>query len=285
MNTLETVTMNGPYGKQAECIRFTIDDVTDPFVLHDSTVIGQRYTFSLWLMSDSAASLSVVGDVFNSTNVWSKHFVTFTASDTSLSISFDVAGTYYIYHPQLEIGTVATDWTPAPEDAADDIASAADNLREDMAEQSAATLDSCNEMLDSVLGDYVSMSEYGTFKASIKTNFEILNGEINMSFESIEGTISELDGRVQAELQNRSKNISFSDEGIAVTDSDGIYSIQVDNVEGVTIRKNGEIRSQLIDDDFYTGNIVVEVNERAQFGNFAFVPRSDGSLSFLKVGE
>lgn len=36
--------------------------------------------------------------------------------------------------------------------------------------------------------------------------------------------------------------------------------------------------------DFYTGNIVVRLHERAQFGNFAFVPRSDGSLSFLKVG-
>lgn len=36
--------------------------------------------------------------------------------------------------------------------------------------------------------------------------------------------------------------------------------------------------------DFYTGNIVVKLNERAQLGNFAFVPRSDGSLSFLKVG-
>ena len=36
--------------------------------------------------------------------------------------------------------------------------------------------------------------------------------------------------------------------------------------------------------DFYTGNIVVRVTERAQFGNLAFVPNEDGSLSFLKVG-
>ena len=36
-------------------------------------------------------------------------------------------------------------------------------------------------------------------------------------------------------------------------------------------------------DNFYTGNIVIRVDEKAQFGNFAYIPRSDGSLSFLKV--
>ena len=37
--------------------------------------------------------------------------------------------------------------------------------------------------------------------------------------------------------------------------------------------------------DFHTGNIFVEVQEQARFGNFAFVPRSDGSLMFLKVAD
>lgn len=62
------------------------------------------------------------------------------------------------------------------------------------------------------------------------------------------------------------------------------YELRLDNETGVTILKNGEVRSQLIDDYFYTGNIFVETYKQARFGNFAFVPRSDGSLSFLKVG-
>lgn len=37
--------------------------------------------------------------------------------------------------------------------------------------------------------------------------------------------------------------------------------------------------------NFHTGNVVIDVTERAQFGNFAMVPRSDGSLSFLKVTD
>ena len=52
----------------------------------------------------------------------------------------------------------------------------------------------------------------------------------------------------------------------------------------IEFRKNGVAIGWWDGTDFHTGNIVVEVQERAQFGNFAFVPRTDGSLSFLKVG-
>ena len=36
-------------------------------------------------------------------------------------------------------------------------------------------------------------------------------------------------------------------------------------------------------DNFYAGNLVIRVDERAQFGNFAAIPRSNGNLSWLKV--
>ena len=64
-----------------------------------------------------------------------------------------------------------------------------------------------------------------------------------------------------------------------------VFPLQVgiDN-DMIEFRKNGVAIGWWDGTDFHTGNIVVEVQERAQFGNFAFVPRSDGSLSFLKVG-
>ena len=52
----------------------------------------------------------------------------------------------------------------------------------------------------------------------------------------------------------------------------------------IQFTKNGTPIGWWDGNDFHTGNIVVEVNERAQFGNFAFLPRSDGSLMLLKVG-
>lgn len=235
MNTLATVSMTDPYGKVSECIQFTIDDANNPFVLNDIMAIDQRYTFSLWLMSAEDASLTAGGDTFATTSAWNKYSVTFTAEGTDLLLNFGVTGTYYIYHPQLEIGTKATDWTPAPEDQSEEM----------------------------------------------EARFTVESDKIQAQFTTVNESINDLGELIK---EKYIKTITEDENGISVTDSNGVYEIRVDNVTGVTILKNGVIRSQLVDDDFYTGNIVVRTEERAQFGNFAFVPRSDGSLSFLKVG-
>lgn len=235
MNTLATAAITDPYNKVSECIQFTIDDPSCPYVLNDIMTIGQRYTFSLWLMSAENADLSVVGHTFAANGSWNKHYFTFVANGTDLLLNFETAGIYYIYHPQLEIGNKATDWTPAPEDQSEEIG----------------------------------------------VRFAIESDKIEAQFSTIIETVNDLGEAIK---EKYIKNIIENENGISITDSNGIYEIQLDNVEGVTIRKNGIIRSQLIDDNFYTGNIVVKVKERAQFGNFAFMPRSDGSLSFLKFG-
>ena len=235
MNTLATEILTDPYGKTSECIQFTIDDPSRPFVLGDIMEIGQQYTFSLWLMSESQSSLSAAGTAFASNATWNNRSVTFTASGTNLLLSFGEAGVYYVYHPQLEIGNKVTDWTPAPEDQPEEM-----------------------EARFSVEAD------------KVQAQFVVVNETINDLGEAIK--------------EKYIKNITENENGISIKDSNGVYEIQLDNVTGVTIRKNGVVRSQLVDDDFYTGNIVVRVEERAQLGNFAFIPRSDGSLSFLKVG-
>ena len=74
------------------------------------------------------------------------------------------------------------------------------------------------------------------------------------------------------------------DGSIVLGASDSAITLTVEN-DMIVFKRNGEQFGWWDGVDFHTGNIVVELNERAQFGNFAFVPRSDGSLSFLKVGE
>lgn len=237
MNSLSSVIMTDPYDKQSKCIRFLVETetaLTDPFILENIMTEGQQYTFSLWLMTKTSASITVAGNKLEADGSWTKHSVTFTAESTDLTIEFNNGNVYWIYHPQLEIGNKATDWKPAPEDHSEEL----------------------------------------------ETRFSIEKDKIEAQFTEVTRSVTELGEVIESK---RIKNITESADGISITDSDEIYSIQLDNVDGVTIRKNGEIRSQLKDNEFYTGNIVVELNKRAQFGNFAFVPRSDGSLSFLKV--
>lgn len=82
-----------------------------------------------------------------------------------------------------------------------------------------------------------------------------------------------------------SKHISFSGENaITIGSGDGAITLTIDNDNGIVFSKNGVRFGYWDGVDFHTGNIVVDVKERAQFGNYAFVPRSDGSLMLLKVG-
>ena len=67
-------------------------------------------------------------------------------------------------------------------------------------------------------------------------------------------------------------------------DKENSLKLKLDN-DMIQFTKNGTPIGWWDGNDFHTGNIVVEVNERAQFGNFAFTPRSDGSLMLLKVKE
>lgn len=115
-NTLESYSIETPYNIMDTCAKFSIEDVTLPFVLTDITAIGECYTLSFWVKSEASGNLQVYNGIFSTSDKWQKYSVVFTANNTKLYIYFNNIGTYYIYHPKLEIGNKATDWSPAPED-------------------------------------------------------------------------------------------------------------------------------------------------------------------------
>lgn len=127
-------------------------------------------------------------------------------------------------------------------------------------------------------------------------DIETAIGEVDDKLaETQDNLLNELDTQrsdYQAFLTKFSKYIRFmedengnpSDTAMTIGSGDSAITLEIDNEKGLIFKKNGAEFGSWDGVDFHTGNIVVEVNERAQFGNFAFVPRSDGSLSFLKVG-
>ena len=116
MNVLETYTIESPYGSSEECAKITIFDTAEWFILSDTTTVGVVYTFSAWIKSDAEGSFTVGESYIKTSSEWARHKATFTADDVDLKLIFSVPGTYYIYHSKLEIGNMATDWSPAPED-------------------------------------------------------------------------------------------------------------------------------------------------------------------------
>lgn len=185
---------------------------------------------------------------------------------------------------KLERGNKATDWTPAPEDVDNKIDSTADDLELSIASQSASITNDVHGIVLNALEDYVEKDEYNAYKSSTKSQLEVLSNQIEMNFTSTNSSIETVDGKVDTKFEELTKYIRFSTDGIEIGKDENSLKLKLDN-DMIQFTKNGTPIGWWDGNDFHTGNIVVEVNERAQFGNFAFTPRSDGSLMLLKVKE
>jgi hypothetical protein len=118
---------------------------------------------------------------------------------------------------------------------------------------------------------------------SISTKLTQLEDRFLFEFETLRTVVAENDAESRDKLTQIYNYISFDNGDIRLGGSDSPITLTVEK-DLIVFKKNGQPFGWWDGVDFHTGNIVVEVNERAQFGNFAFVPRSNGSLSFLKVG-
>ena len=120
------------------------------------------------------------------------------------------------------------------------------------------------------------------FVEDTNTKFEVQSDKIDMNFETTTKSIDEVTDSVQTEIEQRTKHIEFSDDGITLKAGGNSMTLKIDN-NLISFEKNGVQFGWWDGVDFHTGNIAIDVTERAQFGNFAYVPRTDGSLSFLLV--
>lgn len=195
-----------------------------------------------------------------------------------------VTGETTIHWIKVEKGNKPTDWTPAPEDVDNKIDSTADDLELSIASQSASITNDVHGIVLNALEDYVEKDEYNTYKSSTKSQLEVLSNQIEMNFTSTNSSIETVDGKVDTKFEELTKYIRFSTDGIEIGKDENSLKLKLDN-DMIQFTKNGTPIGWWDGNDFHTGNIVVEVNERAQFGNFAFTPRSDGSLMLLKVKE
>ena len=154
-------------------------------------------------------------------------------------------------------------------------------------ENNSQILQTAEEITLEVVSNYVEKSTYEEFENTVSSQLSVDAEKIEMNFASI----TELDGEFQTKFNEIYKHITFDENGITISAGENTIKLRLDN-DVIAFYKGDIDENDLTKNrfghwdgvNFYTGNIVVEVNEKAQFGNFAFVPRSDGSLSFLKVG-
>lgn len=147
-----------------------------------------------------------------------------------------------------------------------------------------------NDLSNEIGDHYIGKKEFKDKTDSLSKSI----GDVDTKYEDIPGKLNSYQEESSTEIQkakDATSNLTNKLNQYFVFDSDGLTIGLTDNQlklvlnnSRIMFTKNGTAISYWTPDDFYVGNIKVVVNRRAQFGNFAFVPRSDGSLMFLKVG-
>lgn len=134
-----------------------------------------------------------------------------------------------------------------------------------------------------VVADYVTKAEQAEYKNSVDTQFKLTEDGVNIKINEVNESIKTVNGDVQRTIETLEKHFDFTTDGLVIRSGPNAMTLTLDN-DMIIFKQNGQQFGWWDGVDFHTGNIVIEVNERAQFGDFAFVPRSNRSLSFLKVG-
>ena len=298
MNTVEAHFLTDPYNKVDECAKFSIDDPATPFTMNGVATVGKRYTFSMWLQADAEGSVGVGGEVFQATTTWEKHSVTFTATSENVLLTFGTAGTYYIYHAQLEVGNKATDWTPAPEDVDGDIQTA-QNTADDAKDRVGKA-----ETIIQQLADSISMLvRDGDGGSLIRQDadglwfFDIGGLEQNISdtandLDDLSGIVLDANGKIDvlqslaAALAERTEYVrSYTDENdqpcLELGEGDSTFKVQITNTEiqfldGTT--KPAYISNQKLMIE------QAEVKDELQFGGFIWKSRNNGNIGLMWKG-
>ena len=168
-------------------------------------------------------------------------------------------------------------------DAQKSISVVESSLHYEILEQVTSITRDVEQILLAATATYVDTDELEELKAKLSAELSIMASTIAMNFEaSIEHT-NNVDGELQTVQEYLEQHFEFSVDGLLIKAGENSMGLRLRN-NLIEFEENGTVFGSWNGVDFYTGNIIVRVQERAQFGDFAFVPRSNGSLDFLKVG-
>lgn len=155
---------------------------------------------------------------------------------------------------------------------------------------------SVQDAINTAVDGKATTAELNDVYGYVDSELEQQNANLTSSINNVSATANATDSSLSDFKKTFDKYITFNedDTAIKITAQDvmsgNIIELELDAVNGIQFKRNGStVFGKWVPTengtDFYTGNIVVELNQRAQFGNFAFLPRPDGSLSLMKVGQ
>jgi len=140
-----------------------------------------------------------------------------------------------------------------------------------------------DEITAVVQKEAVSKSEYETFSETVRNILSMDENGTTMLFNTIYEEIARVEGIEQTNYNSILKYIRFEDGNIILGEEGNDMSLTISK-DRVSFKQNGVEVAYMSDNNLYIGNAIIKAGGMLQLGNFAFVPRDNGSLSFLKVG-
>lgn len=140
-----------------------------------------------------------------------------------------------------------------------------------------------DEITAVVQKEAVSKSEYETFSETVRNILSMDENGTTMLFNTIYEEIARVEGIEQTNYNSILKYIRFQDGNIILGEEGNDMSLTISK-DRVSFKQNGVEVAYMSDNNLYIGNAIIKAGGMLQLGNFAFVPRDNGSLSFLKVG-
>ena len=273
MSEIKEIKDINPYGDRDNILQIDIDNPKDVYMLKRAIKSEGDYTFSIWYKSDSDSQITfnlfdISNETKDSTTEWQKYVKTVTITEEEFKnvnayIQPQEGVTSYFYEGYLTEGKADTSWTPAPEDTAEEIGSIYSTI-----DQTASDI------------RFEVKNEINNTNTAMSVTSDRIIAQVNAASGEIHGVSQDLNNS----NSNLAKYFEFTSDGLIIKSGEGQMQLHLDN-DIVRFTKNGEQFGWWDGINFHTGNLYIDVYERAQFGNFAFVPRSDGSMSFLKVDD
>lgn len=168
-------------------------------------------------------------------------------------------------------------------DARDSVLRLDSELRSELEQQITSLTRDTERIIMAALESYVETDDLETLRQTVRGELMVMAETISMNFTKTTERLDNVNGELQTVIDELQKHFVFGVDGLTIKAGENAMELLLDN-DLIKFMKNGEQFGWWDGVNFHTGNVVVQLNERMQVGNYAFIPRSNGSTDFLKVG-
>lgn len=253
-------------------------EVSDTISAYDLSIIGLDIDdFRIYDSYPTSNSLIGINDVLRivkkTTNVVEAYASTFTLGNTSKLMSDTL----------VDYDSILTGLAGTSSAIKTEIKNNNAHVYSYVEKKSADILRTADGIIAEATREIVSQEDYDTFTNTVRNILSIEPDGTTMLFEEINRAITEVDGKQQSNYNGILKYIRFADGNIILGEEGNAVTLTLEN-DRIVFKQNGVEVAYMTDNKLYIGNAEIKAGGTLQLGNFAFVPRGNGSLSFLKVG-